>query len=119
MEHKRLCESDYRFLSVVWDNEPLTSARLVELCAQELGWKKSTTYTMIKKLCEKGLLQSEDAVVTALVSRQTVQAEESRRFLDQTFNGSISAFMAAFSAQEALSADEIDELRRYLDGLSK
>jgi predicted transcriptional regulator len=77
MEHKRLCESDYRFMCVIWDNEPLSSTRLVQLCAEELGWKKSTTYTMLKKMCEKDFVLNENATVTALMPRDAVQAHES------------------------------------------
>lgn len=115
MENKRLCETDYRFLSVIWDNEPLTSTRLVELCGERFGWKKSTTYTMIKKLCEKGFAKSEKAVVTSLVSRSQVQARESDLFLRHTFDGSLPWFLAAFLSGRSITAEEAEELKRLID----
>ena len=88
MAYHRLCESDYRFLSLIWDHEPVNSTELVRICASELGWKKSTVYTMVKKLSEKGLVVNEDATVRSLVPREEIQRQESRSFVDQTFSGS-------------------------------
>ena len=115
MENKRLCETDYRFLSVIWDSEPIHSAQLVELCAQRFGWKKSTTYTMIKKLCEKGFAKSEKAIVTSLVPRSQVQARESELFLRQTFDGSLPGFLVSFLGGKTISATEAEELKRLID----
>ena len=115
MENKRLCETDYRFLSVIWDSEPVHSARLVELCGERFGWKKSTTYTMIKKLCEKGFAKSERAVVTSLVPRSQVQARESELFLRQTFDGSLPGFLVSFLGGKTISAKEAEELKRLID----
>ena len=115
MEYKRLCETDYRFLSVIWDNEPLTSAKLVELCGEQFGWKKSTTYTMIKKLCEKGFAKSEKTVVTSLVPRSQVQEQESELFMRQTFNGSLPGFLTAFLGGKTISAEDAEELKRLID----
>ena len=115
MEYRRLCETDYRFLSVLWDNEPLTSAKLVELCGERFGWKKSTTYTMIKKLSEKGFVKSEKTVVTYLIPRSQVQGRESELFMRQTFNDSLPGFLAAFLGGRTIPAEEAEELKRLID----
>ena len=115
MEQLRLCESDYRFMCIVWEQEPLTSHALVELCGQRLGWKKSTTYTVIKRLTERGVVHTENAVVTALVGRQDVQNAESRAFVDKNFHGSLPAFLSAFIGNKQLTQQEADELRRMID----
>lgn len=114
-ELRRLCESDYRFLSIVWENEPVPSGKLVELCAARLGWKKSTTYTTLKKLCEKGLTQNIDTIVTSLVPRQQVQADESRHFVNHTFGGSLPGFLTAFLGGKSLSAGEVEELKALIE----
>lgn len=115
MEYKRLCESDYRFMSVVWDSEPVNSTHLVELCRDQLGWKKSTTYTMLKKLCEKGFLSNQDATVTALVPREEVQASESEIFVEQTFGGSLPRFLVSFLGGKTISDREAEELKKLID----
>ena len=115
MEYKQLCESDYRFLSVIWDHEPLSSGELVRLCSQELGWKKSTTYTMLKKLCEKQLVQNENATVTALLPRAEAQARESEQFVEQKFSGSLPGFLVSFLGNRSISAAEADQLKRLID----
>ena len=115
MDNRKLCESDYRFMSVIWDNEPLTSSALVEKCAEALGWKKSTTYTMLKKLCEKGLAKNESSTVTSLVSRNMVQKTESERFVEQTFSGSLPGFLVAFLGGKTISDAEAEELKKLID----
>ena len=115
MEMMKLCESDHRFMTVIWDNEPLTSGELVTLCAHELGWKKSTTYTVLKKLCEKGFTRNEDTVVTALIPRDEVQAYESELFLERNFGGSLPGFLTAFLGGKTISAKEAAELKRLID----
>ena len=115
MEYKRLCESDYRFMSVIWDNEPVQSTRLVTLCREQLGWKKSTTYTMLKKMCAKGLAQNRDTMVTALVPRQEVQAAESATFVEQTFGGSLPGFLVSFLGGRTISEQEAEELKQLID----
>lgn len=115
MERRRLCESDYRFMDVIWDNEPVNSTKLVELCREKLGWKKSTTYTMLKKLCEKGFAQNENAVVTALIPRGEVQASESELFVEQTFGGSLPNFLVSFLGGKTISKQEAAELKRLID----
>ena len=115
MEALKLCESDYRFMTVIWEHEPLSSGALVELCAQKLGWKKSTTYTTLKKLCEKGFAQNENTVVSALVPREQVQAYESERFVERAFDGSLPSFLAAFLGGKTISQQEAAELKRLID----
>ena len=115
MEHLKLCESDYRFMSVIWDHEPLPSGRLVELCTEILGWKKPTTYTTLKKLCEKGFAKNEASVVTALVPRDKVAAFESERVVERTFGGSLPGFLAAFLGGKTISEQEAAELKKLID----
>ena len=114
MEQYHLCDSEYRFMQVVWAAAPVGSGRLVELCREQLGWKKSTTYTVIKRLTERGVVRTEDAVVTALVSRGEVQCAESRAFVERNFRGSLPGFLSAFVGGRGLSAEEADELRRMI-----
>ncbi len=115
MEQGRLSRSDYRFMSVVWENEPLSSGQLAKLCYDELGWKKSTTYTMLKKLAEKGCLKNENSVVSSLVSKDEAQRLESEYVVDNTFAGSLPAFVAAFMNGRTLSGSEVEELRRLIE----
>lgn len=115
MESKRLHEGEARFMDIVWSSEPVPSGELVALCQKALGWKKSTTYTTIKRLCDKGLLRSEDSVVTALVSREEVQAAESSFVVEQTFAGSLPGFLVAFLGGKTMSKEEAEELKRMID----
>ena len=115
MEYQKLCESDFRFMTVIWDSEPLSSTELVNLCREKLGWKKSTTYTMLKKMIEKGLARNEDTVVTSCVSRDSVQKNESELFVSQTFSGSLPGFLAAFLGNRTITAKEADELIRLIE----
>lgn len=112
---EKLCDSEYRFMQVVWDNAPVASGRLVELCREELGWKKSTTYTVLKKLCTKGLLANEQSTVTVLAPRESVTAEEAEAFVDRAFGGSLPGFLTAFMAGRKLSAAEAEDLKRLID----
>ncbi len=111
----KVFESEYRFCRIVWENEPVSSGELVKLAAAELEWKKSTTYTVIKRLCERGVLRSEGAVITSVYSREEIQRQESREFLDKTFGGSLPRFIAAFTSGKALSAEDAAEIRRMID----
>ena len=115
MEHLKLCESDYRFMTVIWDHEPVPSGKLVELCLQKLGWKKPTTYTTLKKLCEKGFAKNERSCVTSLVARESVQKAESERIVEQTFSGSLPGFLVAFLGGKTISESEAEELKRLID----
>ncbi|MGI6069790.1 MAG: BlaI/MecI/CopY family transcriptional regulator [Blautia sp.] len=115
MEYLKLCDSDYRFMTVVWKHAPLSSGELVKLCKEELGWKKSTTYTVIKKLCEKGYISNEQAVVSVRIPKEQVQAKESDYFVNRTFEGSLPMFLASFLGGKKLSVDEARELERLID----
>ena len=115
MEEIRLCDSEYRFLQVVWAAAPVPSGQLAELCRQRLGWKKSTVYTVLKKMCEKGLLQNENALVTVLVPRERVTAAEAEQFVDRTFGGSLPGFLAAFMSGKKLTAREAEEVKQLID----
>lgn len=115
MESLRLCDSDYRFMSVIWENAPVNSGELVKLCAKRLGWKKSTTYTAVKKLCEKGFIQNENATVSVLIPREAVQAQETEYFVERTFGGSLPQFVAAFLGGKTLSQKEAEKLKKLID----
>lgn len=115
MDHPRLAEGEYRFACIVWEHEPLPSGRLVELSQQELGWKKSTTYTMLKRLCARGLFANEGGRVRALVSREEFAGLQSEQFVAEAFGGSLPQFLAAFTRRRRLSGAEIEELRRLIE----
>ena len=115
MDDLKLCDSDYRFMSVVWDSEPVSSGQLVRLCQDKLGWKKSTTYTVLRKLCDRGFLKNEDSVVSALVPREQVEVFESGYVVDRAFGGSLPAFIAAFTKGRRLTDQEADEIQRLID----
>ena len=100
METPKIFESEYRFCEILWENEPVTSSELVRLCNERLEWKKSTTYTVIRRLSERGVLKSEGAVVTSLVSREEVQSAESAEVVERTFSGSLPSFIAAFTRKK-------------------
>ena len=111
----RLAEGEYRFACLVWANEPLGSGQLVALANEALGWKKSTTYTVLKKLCERGILQNEGGTVTSLVKKEEVQCAESAAVVDKTFGGSLPRFVAAFLNSKPISEAEAAEIRALLD----
>jgi len=115
MEEKKLGAVEARFADLIWDNEPINSTALVRLCAKELDWKKSTTYTVLKKLCERGLFKNVDGTVSSLVSREEFAAAQSERFVAETFAGSLPAFLAAFASRKPLSAGEVDEIQKLID----
>lgn len=115
MEKLKLCESEYRFTSIIWEHEPLGSGELVKICGQELAWKKSTTYTVLKKLCERGILQNKNSMVTSLVKQEQVQKFESEQFVNRTFGGSLPGFITAFMNDKKLSKREADELKKLID----
>ena len=106
-----------RFAELIWENEPLPSNRLAKLAEQELGWKKSTTYTILKRLCERGLFQNEGGQVSSLVSREEFQAAQSEQFVDEAFGGSLPAFVAAFGSRRRLTDSELDELERLVESM--
>ncbi len=114
-EKHSLGDSEYRFACIVWENEPLGSGQLVRLAAERLGWKKSTTYTVLKNLIEKGILKNEDSTVTSCVKKGQVQRYESSAVVSRTFDGSLPQFVAAFLGGNSLSAQDAAEIRRMLD----
>ncbi|HPF44614.1 MAG TPA: BlaI/MecI/CopY family transcriptional regulator [Syntrophomonadaceae bacterium] len=115
MEKYKLFDAEYKFASIVWDNEPINSTELVKLCADKLGWKKSTTYTVLKKLSERGILQNKDAVVTALVKREEVQKYESNAVVEKNFDGSLPKFLTAFLGERKITEQEAEELKKIIE----
>lgn len=115
MSEKRLGTVELRFAELIWEHAPMTSTELVRLCAAELGWKKSTTYTVLKKHCERGLFQNDGGTVRVLKTRADYDREQSTQFVDEAFSGSLPAFLAAFTSEKPLSAEEAEEIRRMID----
>ena len=107
--------AEARFAEIVWENVPVSSGALVRLSAERLGWKKSTTYTVLRRLCDKGLFRNEGGTVTALVDRASFEEGQSRQFVKESFGGSLPAFLAAFTARKKLTEKEIGELQRLID----
>ena len=104
-----------RFADIIWAREPVTSSELIKLAAAELAWKRTTTHTVLRRLCDKGLFQNNNGVVTSLLSRQEFYARHSKKYVDETFSGSLSAFLAAFTSKEKLTAGELAEIRELID----
>lgn len=115
METPKVFESEYHFCLILWEHEPVKSKELVRLCQERLGWKPTTTYTVIKRLSERGVLKNENTVVTALVSKDEIQAAEINEFVEKRFEGSLPAFLAAFTRHQTLSAEEIDAVQAMID----
>ena len=119
MDTPKIFESEYRFCLILWEQEPIKSGKLVELCKERLGWKPTTTYTVIKKLSERGVLKNENTVVTSLVSKDQVQASELNEMVEKTFEGSLPAFIAAFTKHSKISDAEIDAVQEMIDRYRK
>ena len=119
MDTPKVFESEYRFCLILWENEPVKSSKLVELCKEQLGWKPTTTYTVIKRLSERGVLKNENTVVTSLVSKDQVQAAELNEMVEKTFEGSLPAFIAAFTKHQKISDAEIDTVQQMIDRFRK
>lgn len=115
MNNQKLADSDYRFMEVIWDHEPVGSMELVKLCEKKLGWKKSTTFTMLRKLSEKQLVENVNSTVRSLVTREKIEASHSDYVVNNTFHGSLPRFITAFLGNKTLSREEADELRRLID----
>lgn len=115
MDTPKVFESEYRFCLILWEHEPVRSSELVALCREQLGWKPTTTYTVIKRLAERGVLVNENSVVRSLVSKDEVQAAEIDELVDKKFGGSLPAFIAAFTKHRRLTGDELDEVQRMID----
>ena len=115
MEELRLGVVESQFADIIWQNEPLASRELVRLCEERLSWKKSTTYTVLKKLCDRGIFRNENGTVSSVISKQDFYSMQSERFVADSFGGSLPAFIAAFTARKQLTAEEIAEIRRMID----
>ena len=119
MAEYKLGEIESIFADIIWDNEPLSSRRLAELALERLEWKRTTTYTILKRLCDRELFQNEGGTVTSLVSREEFYARQSEMFVEETFHGSLPAFLAAFGSRKKLSDSEIDELQKVIDSMRR
>lgn len=115
----KIPESEYRFCLILWEQEPVTAVELVKLCREQLAWKKSTTYTVIKRLGERGVLKLENGIVTSLVSKEEAEAAEIETFVETKFGGSLPAFVAAFTKHQDLSDSDLDEVQRMIDRIRK
>jgi len=119
MEIPKVYESEYRFCLILWENEPVKSKELVRLCQEKLGWKSTTTYTVIKRLSERGIVKNENTIVTSLVSKDEIQAAEINELVEKTFEGSLPAFIAAFAKHQKLSEKEISAVQAMIDEYRK
>ena len=119
MEIPKIHESEYRFCLIMWEHEPVTAVELVKLCQEQLGWKRTTTYTVIKRLGERGVLKNEDGKITSLVSKYESQACEIEELVEKRFEGSLPAFIATFTKHQDMSAEELDEVQRMIDRIRK
>ena len=115
MNIPKVFESEYRFCLILWEHEPIKSSELVNLCKEQLGWKPSTSYTVIERLSERGVLKNENTIVSALVTKEQIQAAEIEEMVDKTFEGSLPAFVAAFTRHQKISQKEIEEVQRMID----
>lgn len=116
METPKIFESEYRFCLILWEHEPVNSTKLVELCKAQLGWSKATTYTVIRRLAERGVLKNENTIVTSLVSREQAEESQVEELVEKTFQGSMPAFIAAFSRSKKLTKQEVEQLKALIDG---
>ena len=119
MDIPKIHEGEYRFCLIMWEYEPITAVELVRLCQEQLGWKRTTTYTVIKRLAEKGVLRNDNGMVTSLISKDTVQACEIDDLMEKKFGGSLPAFVAAFTKRKNISEEELDEVQRMIDRIRK
>lgn len=119
MEAPKVFESEYRFCLILWEHEPIKSSELVRLCQEQLGWKPTTTYTVIKRLSERRVLKNENTIVSSLVTKEQVQAAEIRKMVEKTFEGSLPAFIAAFTKHQKMSEEEVDAVQQMIDRYRK
>lgn len=115
METPKIFESEYRFCLLLWDNEPVNSTKLAALCREQLGWSKATTYTVIRRLSERGIVKNENAIVTSLISKEEAQKARLEEMVEETFEGSMPAFIAAFSRSRKLTRREVDQLQALIE----
>ena len=119
MAFPKIHESEYRFCLIMWEHEPVTAVELVKLCQNQLGWKRTTTYTVIKRLGDRGVLKNDNGTITSLVSKDDAQACEIDELVEKKFEGSLPAFIAAFTKHQVMSEDELDEVQRMIDCIRK
>lgn len=119
MEAPKIFESEYRFCLLLWENEPVNSTKLVTLCKETLGWSKATTYTVIRRLSERGVIKNENTIVSSLISKEEAQSSRLEEMLEETFEGSMPAFIAAFSKSKKLSKSEVDQLQALIDSFQE
>ena len=119
MATPKVYESEYRFCLILWEHEPIRSKELVKLCEENLGWKSTTTYTVIKRLSDRGVVKNENSIVTSLVSKDEIQAAELDELVEKTFEGSLPAFIAAFTKHQKLTDADIDEVQAMIDRIRK
>jgi len=119
MDNPKIFESEYRFCLILWENEPINSTRLVELCKEALGWSKATTYTVIRRLAERGVLKNENTIVSSLISKEEAQKSRLEEMVEETFEGSMPAFIAAFSKSRKLTRQEVDQLKALIDSFEE
>lgn len=119
MKIPKIHESEYRFCLILWEHEPVTAVELVKLCQEQLGWKRTTTYTVIKRLGERGILMNENGQITSVISKEEAQACEIDELVEKKFEGSVPAFIAAFTKRTKISEKELDEVQRMIDQIRK
>ena len=119
METPKIFESEYRFCLIMWEHAPISPAELAKLCLEQLGWKRTTTYTVIKRLGERGILKNEGGLVMPLISKEEAQASEIEELVEKKFEGSLPAFVAAFTKRQTLTAGELDQLQSMIDRIRK
>ena len=119
MQDLKIFDAEYKFLNIIWDIEPINSTKLTKICLEKLGWKKTTTYTVLRKLCERGILHNENATVISLIKREQVQKHESEILLDKSFDGSLPMFLATFLKDKKISEKEAAELKKMIEEATK
>lgn len=119
MERVKIFDAEYRFMNIIWEHSPVSSTELVRLANEELGWKKSTTYTVIRRLCERGVIKNENAVVYALIKQEQVMRAETEEHIDKVYEGSLKLFFTAFLQKEKLSKEEVEELKKIVEQYGK
>ena len=119
MKEMQMGEIETRFAEIIWENQPMTTGALIRISEQELGWKRTTTYTVLKRLCEKGIFQMENSVVTSCISRNEFYARQSEKFVQETFGGSLPSFLSAFAERKRLTPEEIEAIRRFIDSFEE
>ena len=115
METPKIFEKEYRFCLILWEHEPISRVELAKLCEEQLGWKTTTTYTVVKRLCDRGVLKNDNSIITSLITKEQAQAAEIDGFVEEKFGGSLPAFLAAFTRKQTLSDRDLDELQKMID----